>query len=76
MATAGGAKTLGLKVGQFSAGYQFDAIVVDANVEDTNLHVRGDSNTAQDMLQKIIYCAERRNISNVWVQGRMVKGLA
>jgi guanine deaminase len=76
MATAGGAKTLGLKVGQFSAGYQFDAIVIDANVEDTNLHVRGDSNTAQDMLQKIIYCAERRNISTVWVQGRMVKGVA
>jgi guanine deaminase len=76
MATAGGAKALGLKVGQFAAGYHFDAIVVDANVGDTNLQVRGDSSSPQDMLQKIIYCAERRNITNVWVQGKMVKGLA
>lgn len=74
MATVGGAKTLGLSVGQFTEGFYFDAIVVDADVADTNLHVWEDSTSAEDMLQKIIYSAERRNITNVWVQGRMVKG--
>ena len=74
MATVGGAKTLGLQIGQLSEGFSFDAIVVDAGIEDTNLRAREVSQTAEDMLQKIIYCAERRNITNVWVQGRMVKG--
>lgn len=74
MATVGGAKTLGLDVGQFAEGYHFDAMVVDADIADTNLHIRDDSNPVEDMLQKIIYCAERRNITTVWVQGRMVKG--
>ena len=32
MATVGGAKSLGLKVGQLSLGYSFDAIVVDTTV--------------------------------------------
>jgi len=74
MATVGGAKTLGLKVGQFAKGFQFEAIVVDTDVADTNLPSRCASDSAEDILQKIIYCAERRNITNVWVQGSMVKG--
>ena len=74
MATVGGARTLGLKVGQFAEGFNFDAIVVDADVVDTNLSAWEDSHSAEDTLQKIIYNAERRNITNVWVQGRMVKG--
>lgn len=74
MATVGGARSLGLKVGQFAEGFHFDAIVVDTNVADTNLQPRGDADSASDMLQKIIYGAERRNITTVWVQGRQVKG--
>jgi guanine deaminase len=74
MATVGGAKTLGLKVGQFAEGFSFDAIVIDDNVADTNLQAVEHSRSPEDILQKIIYTAERRNITNVWVQGRMVKG--
>jgi len=74
MATVGGARSLGLKVGQFAEGFHFDAIVVDTNVADTNLQPRGEADSASDMLQKIIYGAERRNITTVWVQGRQVKG--
>lgn len=73
MATAGGARSLGLKVGQFTEGFQFDAIVIDTDVADTNLQPRSESEPAQDMLQKIIYGAERRNITTVWAQGRSVK---
>jgi guanine deaminase len=74
MATVGGARSLGLKVGQFAEGFQFDAIVIDTNIADTNLQSRSDGDSVKDMLQKIIYGAERRNIVAVWVQGRKVKG--
>jgi guanine deaminase len=74
MATVGGAKTLGLNIGQFKEGFDFDAIVIDLGVADTNLHAGDDAGSAEDTMQRIIYNAERRNITNVWVQGRMVKG--
>jgi len=73
MATVGGAKSLGLKVGQFSEGYAFDAIVMDTTLPDSNLIVWSDSDTHEDVLQKIIYNASRRNISKVWIQGKVVK---
>lgn len=73
MATVGGAKSLGLKVGQFSEGYAFDAIVMDTTLPDSNLIVWPDSDTYEDVLQKIIYNADRRNISKVWIQGKIVK---
>lgn len=73
MATVGGAKSLGLKVGQFSEGYAFDAIVMDTTLPDSNLMVWPDSDTYEDVLQKIIYNADRRNISKVWIQGKIVK---
>jgi guanine deaminase len=73
MATAGGASALGLKVGRFAAGYEFDAIVVDTTVTDSNLLVWGGMDTPDDILQKIIYSASRNNIAQVWVQGRHVR---
>ncbi len=74
MATVGGAKVLGLDVGQFAEGFYFDAIVVDTDVADTNLQACNDPKSSDNILQKIIYNAERQNITNVWVQGKMVKG--
>ena len=74
MATAGGGKALGLKVGKFVRGYAFDAIVVDTGVPDSNLIIWEDMDSGDDILQKIIYNADRRNIKRVWVQGRQIKG--
>jgi len=74
MATVGGAETLGLQVGQFTEGYHFDAIVIDTASADSNLDIRQDLDSDHDMLQKIVYNTERQNITNVWVQGRLVKG--
>jgi len=74
MATVGGAKVLGLNIGQLAEGFQFDAIVIDTEIADTNLVVDDISISGEDVLQKIIYNAERRNITHVWVQGRMLKG--
>jgi guanine deaminase len=74
MATVGGAKVLGLPTGQFEPGYAFDAMVVDARVADSNLLVWKDLDSDDDVLQKIVNNAGRHNITNVWVQGRLVKG--
>lgn len=74
MATAGGGAALNLKVGLFAPGYAFDAMVVDAGVPDTNLILWDDLDEGDDRVQKIVYNAERRNITRVWVQGRRVKG--
>ena len=74
MATAGGGEALGLKVGKFVEDYAFDAIVVDTDVADSNLIIWEDMDSGDDILQKIIYNADRRNIKRVWVQGEQVKG--
>jgi guanine deaminase len=73
LATAGGAEALGLKVGRFASGYEFDALLIDTDVDDSNLLVWKDLDSPDDILQKIIYNAGRRNIRRVWVQGRQVK---
>lgn len=69
----GGARALDLEIGLFKNDYAFDAIVVDANVPDSNLIVWDEIDSLEDVLQKIIYNADRRNIAKVWVQGRRMK---
>jgi guanine deaminase len=69
LATAGGGIALDLPVGVFKEGFQFDAILVDARARDSNLRL--DTNdTPEEVLQKIIYQAERANIREVWVANR------
>ncbi len=74
MATAGGGSALGMDVGLFRPGFAFDAIVVDTRIANSNLVAWDGLDTPDDILQKIIYNAGRRNISRVWVQGREVAG--
>jgi guanine deaminase len=74
MATSGGADVLGLKVGRFAEGYAFDAIVIDTGIDGSELCTWDDMDTLDDILQKIVYNAGRRNITDVWVQGRRVSG--
>jgi len=74
LATAGGGIALDLPIGVFKEGFQFDAILVDARAQDSNLRL--DSNDAPaDVLQKIIYHAGRANIREVWVANRRVHSL-
>jgi guanine deaminase len=73
LATAAGGIALDLPIGVFREGYQFDAIVIDARVPNSNLHLdRADS--PEEILQKIIYNAARANIREVWVANRRVIG--
>ena len=74
MATAGGGKALDLNIGLFKEGYAFDAIIVDTKVAGSNLVVWAELDKAEDVLQKIIYNANRQNIRQVWVQGKLVGG--
>jgi guanine deaminase len=73
MATTGGGLALGLPIGVLSPGYSFDAIAVDANISDSDLAFWPDLDSPRDMLQKIMNNGDRRNITNVWVQGQKVK---
>lgn len=71
LATAGGGIALDLDVGVFREGFQFDAMLIDAGVPNSNLHLdRTDS--PEEVLQKIIYHAGRANIREVWVANRRV----
>ena len=71
LATAGGGIALDLPVGLFREGYQFDAVLIDAQVPDSNLRVEA-NDAPEDILQKIIYLAGRPNIREVWVANRRV----
>lgn len=75
MATTGGGNALDLNIGLFKKGYAFDAIVVDATVANSNLMVWNELDGAEDVLQKIIYNANRQNIRKVWVQGALIGGV-
>jgi guanine deaminase len=74
LATAGGGIALELDVGVFREGFQFDAILIDAGVPDSNLRLVG-TDTPEEILQKIIYHAGRTNIREVWVANRRVHTL-
>jgi guanine deaminase len=71
LATAGGGIALDLSVGVFQVGFQFDAMLVDARVPNSNLRL-DPADTPEDILQKIIYHAGRTNIREVWVANRHV----
>jgi guanine deaminase len=71
LATAAGGVALDLPIGLFRAGYQFDAIVIDASGAAGGLRI--DPHDADDdMLQKIVYRAGRAEIRQVWVSGAPV----
>ena len=73
MATTGGGRALDLKIGLLKEGYAMDAMVIDTAVADSNLIIWDEFDSEEDILQKIIYNADRKNIRKVWVQGKIVK---
>lgn len=60
------------KIGNFVAGKEFDALIVDMNVSNSSadyLH----KCSAIELLQKFVYLGDDRNIVGVYVAGRKVK---
>jgi guanine deaminase len=72
LATAGGGIALNLPVGQFTPGYQFDAIVIDTMAKRGTIRLWDDLDRGEDILQKIIYTASKSNITKIWIGGRHV----
>jgi guanine deaminase len=72
MATTGGGLALKTDVGVFKPGYYFDAIVVDLDAEGSNVVMWPELDGAEDLLQKIVFNANRQNICKVWVNGQTV----
>jgi guanine deaminase len=71
LATAAGGIALDLPIGVFKEGFQFDAVLIDPDMPGGNLRL-GQGDTAQDVLQKIVYNGTRANVREVWVAGRSV----
>ncbi len=64
MATMGGGEFFG-KVGSFADGYEFDAVVLD----DSNLSTLR-SMHVEERLERLVYCADDRNVVSKYVRGR------
>jgi guanine deaminase len=73
MATAGGGRVLGLKIGLIAPGYAFDAIVVDTETRGSNIRAWEELDTPEDRVQRIIMSGGRENVVAAWVQGKRVE---
>ncbi|CAH0551553.1 unnamed protein product [Brassicogethes aeneus] len=73
LATLGGAEALSLqnKIGNFEEGKDFDALIIDADVEDSAADYFVDCNCLE-LLQKFVFLADNRNIQQVYVSGKQV----
>ncbi|KAJ8924372.1 hypothetical protein NQ315_007168 [Exocentrus adspersus] len=74
LATLGGAEALAYedKIGNFETGKDFDALIVDMDLENCSSDYLLDCSPSE-ILQKFIYLGDDRNIVNVFVAGRRVK---
>lgn len=74
LATEGGARALRIdnKVGNFEVGKEFDGLFIDLNRGAVDYF---GSESTLDLLHKIIYLADDRNITRVFVKGKIVKNL-
>jgi guanine deaminase len=81
LATLGGAEVCNLEhsVGSFSVGKTFDALVVSVRNDAGNPAIWGfDSapRSLEGMLEQFFFCGDDRNISRVYVQGKLIGGTA
>ena len=72
LATEGGAIALGIedKVGNFEIGKDFDGLFVNLNKGSVDCFGQESIN---DLLDKMVYLADDRNITKVFVKGKIVK---
>jgi len=73
LATRGGADVLGLPVGYLAPGHAFDAITI-ATGPGHAVQTWPDIDDDHRIFEKIVRRAEARDVTNVWVAGRQVKG--
>jgi guanine deaminase len=75
LATLGGAKALALddQIGNFQVGKSFDAIIVDLDVKSSSADYLSTDLTPQELLQKLVFVGDDRNVVKVFVNGKIVK---
>ncbi|XP_076641594.1 guanine deaminase isoform X2 [Halictus rubicundus] len=74
LATLGGATALAMddKIGNFTMGKEFDALVIDINVKNGYLNDLKEY-TLEEKLEKLIHSGDDRNITGVYVNGCKIK---
>ncbi len=74
MATAGGARALGIEgeVGSFAVGKAFDALLVDVGAAGAVVYMEG-MDEKEDGVQKWVNNGDDRHVLEVYVQGREIK---
>eukprot|EP00128_Syssomonas_multiformis_P000886 Colp12_sorted_trinity150504_noHs@21336 len=74
LATVGGSQVLGLDdtIGNFLPGKDFDALLVDANVDNTPIDIF-DEDTTEDIISKFLMVGDDRNVSEIFVAGKKVQ---
>ncbi|MGI2259116.1 guanine deaminase [Shewanella sp. GXUN23E] len=72
MATVGGGLAIDTKVGLFTPGYAFDALIIDTCAPDSDIFIIDQLDTPRDKLEKIITLNRRSNVRKVWIQGKQV----
>lgn len=60
------------KIGNFMAGKDFDALIVDVDTDDTEVDYLLPC-SPMEILQKFVHCGDDRNIVSVFVAGKLVK---
>ncbi|KEF54770.1 guanine deaminase [Exophiala aquamarina CBS 119918] len=75
LATLGGAKVCSLddKVGNFQVGKEFDGLVLQTEIDGV-MTMLEKSDTLEIIFEKFLITADDRNIAEVYVKGRQVKG--
>jgi guanine deaminase len=79
LATLGGARVCGLEceVGNFEAGKQFDAIVVGTLGDEQGVMTMvEEGDDLRTIFEKFIMTGDDRNMVEVYVRGRLVKGVS
>lgn len=74
LGTVGGAEVLGVPVGCFEVGRQFDAFVVDTAASRSGLRRWDGIDDESRLFEKIVRLAGPADITTVWVGGRRVVG--
>ncbi|KAJ6597045.1 hypothetical protein DFH09DRAFT_905111 [Mycena vulgaris] len=81
LATFGGAEVCNLEnsVGSFAIGKSFDALVISVRDDAGNPAIWGSDSaprSLEGMLEQFFFCGDDRNISRVYVQGKLIGGTA
>jgi guanine deaminase len=61
------------QIGNFQVGKSFDAIIVDLDVKSSSADYLSTDLTPQELLQKLVFVGDDRNVVKVFVDGKIVK---